>query len=66
MGEVVLQTAPMEKCLVAPGRKFDAVHVEDRKLLLAHDDTICKNPWMLYNAALFSVPKPFYYSYVHF
>ena len=43
MGEVVLQTAPMEKCLVAPGRKIDAAHVEDRKLILAHDDTICKS-----------------------
>jgi len=47
MGEVVLQTAPMEKCLVAPGRKIDAVHVEDRKLFLAHDDTICKNSLIL-------------------
>ena len=40
MGEVGIENIPLEKSLVAAGRKIDAIHVEDRILYLAQDDTI--------------------------
>lgn len=40
MGEVGIENIPLEKSLVASGRKIDTIHVENRILYLAQDDTI--------------------------
>jgi hypothetical protein len=40
LGEVGMESFPVEKAMVAPGRKIDTVHVEDRILVLAQDDTV--------------------------
>ena len=52
LGEVGIESFPVEKSLVAPSRKIDAIHVEDRKLFIAQDDligtSVCK-PFSIYS-----------------
>jgi WD40 repeat protein len=40
MAEVTVESYPVEKSIVAPGRKIDAVHAEDKRLVVVQDDTI--------------------------
>ena len=40
MGEVGIESFPIEKTMVAPSRKIDTIHVESRQLYIAQDDTI--------------------------
>ena len=42
MGEVGVDSFPIEKSMVAPSRKIDTIHVENRQLYIAQDDTIGK------------------------
>jgi hypothetical protein len=42
MGEVSIQHFPIEKSMVASSRKIDTIHVENRHLYVAQDDTIGK------------------------
>ena len=43
MGEVGIESFPIEKSMVAPSRKIDTIHVENRQLYIAQDDTIGEN-----------------------
>jgi hypothetical protein len=40
MSEVSCDGFPVEKSMLAPGRKIDAVHVDGRRFYLSQDDTI--------------------------